>query len=109
MVRGVASRSAPRVTKSIRRKSHGILYHTEATLEAFQTFFAATPSPRTTRASIGSAKREETLEATITDAFAIAIDSTSTDDERTEAINSFAEAIRNMSDERIFAIAVACD
>jgi hypothetical protein len=45
----------------------------------------------------------------MTDAFAIAIDSTSTDDERTEAINSFAEAIRNMSGERIFAIAVACD
>ena len=42
---------------------------------------------------------EETLEGTITGASAIVIDSTSTDDERTEAINGFAEDIRNMSGE----------
>jgi hypothetical protein len=49
---------------------------------------------------------EETLEGTITGASAIVIDSTSTNDERTEAINGFAEDIRNMSGERIVAIAV---
>jgi hypothetical protein len=52
---------------------------------------------------------EETLEQTITGASAIVIDSTSTDDERTEAINDFAEDIRNMSGERIVAIAAASD
>ena len=109
MVRGVESRSAPRVTKSIRRKTHGVLYHTEGIPEAFETYFGATSSPHRTRTSIGSAKREETLEATITDAYAIAIDSTSTDDERTEAINDFVEDIRSMSGERIVAIAVVSD
>jgi hypothetical protein len=52
---------------------------------------------------------EETLEETITGASAIVIDSTSTDDERTEAINDFAEDIRNMRGERIVAIAVVSD
>ena len=52
---------------------------------------------------------EEMLEETITDASAIVIDSTSTDDERTEAINVFAEDIRNMSGGRIVAIAVVSD
>jgi len=52
---------------------------------------------------------EETLEGTITGASAIVIDSTSTNDERTEAINGFAEDIRNMSGERIIAVAVASD
>ena len=49
---------------------------------------------------------EEMLEETITDASAIVIDSTSTDDERTEAINVFAEDIRNMRGGRIVVIAV---
>ena len=40
---------------------------------------------------------------------AIVIDSTSTDDERTEAIDGFAEDIRNMSGERIVATAVVWD
>ena len=52
---------------------------------------------------------EETLEGTINGASAIVIDSTSTDDERTEAINVFAEDIRNMSGGRIVAIAVVSD
>jgi hypothetical protein len=52
---------------------------------------------------------EETLEQTITGASAIVIDSTSTDDERTEAINDFDEDIRNMRGERIVAIAVVSD
>jgi hypothetical protein len=49
------------------------------------------------------------LEETITDASAIVIDSTSTDDERTEAINVFAEDIRNMRGGRIVTIAVVSD
>ena len=52
---------------------------------------------------------EETLEGTITGASAIVIDSTSTDDERTEAINVFAEDIRNMRGGRIAAVAVVSD
>jgi DNA-binding GntR family transcriptional regulator len=55
-------------------------------------------SRHTTRRALG-ALSEETLEGTITGASAIVIDSTSTDDERTEAINGFAEDIRNMSGE----------
>jgi hypothetical protein len=49
---------------------------------------------------------EETLEGTINGASAIVIDSTSTDDECTEAINVFAEDMRNMRGGRIVAIAV---
>jgi len=52
---------------------------------------------------------EGMLEETITGASAIVIDSTSTDDERTEAINVFAEDIRNMRGGRIVAIAVVGD
>ena len=52
---------------------------------------------------------EETFEMTITQASAIVIDSTSTDEERAKAINDFAEDIANMSGERIVAIAVVSD
>jgi hypothetical protein len=49
---------------------------------------------------------EATLDWAITGASAIVIDNTSTDEERAEAINDFAEKIANMSGERIVAIAI---
>jgi hypothetical protein len=64
---------------------------------------------RTRQGRALGALSEETLEGTITGASAIVIDSPSTDDERTEVINDFAEDIRNMSGERIVAIAVVWD
>ena len=64
---------------------------------------------RTRQGRALGALSEETLEGTITGASAIVIDSTSTDDECTEAIDVFAEDMRNMRGGRIVAIAVASD
>jgi hypothetical protein len=59
--------------------------------------------------ALGEALDEETLEGTVTEASAIVIDETSTDDERTKAMNTFVAGITNMSGEPIVAIAVVSD
>ena len=56
--------------------------------------------------SFGQKLNEDAIEMAITGASAIVIDSASTDEERAEAINDFAEEIANMRGERIVAIAV---
>jgi hypothetical protein len=81
---------------------------TKVNFETVRTVFTDTLRGTRQGRALG-ALSEETLEGTITGASAIVIDSTSTDDERTEAINGFAEDIRNMSGERIIAVAVASD
>lgn len=58
---------------------------------------------------MGKKLAEETLDLAITGASAIVIDSASTDEERAKAIKDFAEAIANMSGERIVAIAIVSE
>ena len=59
--------------------------------------------------ALGKTLNEDAIEMAITEASAIVIDSTSTDEERAKAINDFAEEIANMRGERIVAIAVVTD
>ena len=59
--------------------------------------------------ALGKKSNEDAIEMAITGASAIVIDSTSTDEERSKAINDFAEEIANMNGERIVAIAIVCN
>jgi hypothetical protein len=56
-----------------------------------------------------TALQEKTLEGTIIGGSAIVISDTSTDKERAAAIKGFADDIRNMDGEKIFALAVVFD
>ena len=56
--------------------------------------------------ALGKTLNEDAIEMAITGASAIAIDRTSTDEERAKAIKDFAEEISNMNGERIVAIAI---
>jgi hypothetical protein len=78
-------------------------------LKPFKHFLPKRFRSKRQKRSLGKALNEETFEGTITEASAIVIDSTSTDDARAKAINDFAEDIANMNGERIVAIAVVSD
>ena len=75
-------------------------------LKPFKHFLPARLGNTRQREALGKKLTEETLDWAITEASAIVIDSTSTDEERAKAINDFAEDIANMSGERIVAIAI---
>ena len=57
--------------------------------------------------ALGKTLNEDAIEMAITFASAIVIDSTSTDEERAEAINDFVGEIANMRGQRIVAIAAS--
>jgi hypothetical protein len=78
-------------------------------LRLFKSFVPERYRSKRQERPLGKVMTEGTYEMTITQASAIVIDSTSTDDERAKAINDFAEDIANMNGERIVAIAVASD
>ena len=78
-------------------------------LKPFKQFLPECFGGTRQREGLGKKLTEETLDLAITGASAIVIDSTSTDDERSKAINDFAEDIANMSGERIVAIAIVTD
>ena len=78
-------------------------------LRPFKSFVPERYRSKPQERPLGRVMTEETFEMTITQASAIVIDSTSTDEERAKAINDFAEDIANMSGERIVAIAVVSD
>ena len=78
-------------------------------LKPFKQFLPGCFRGTRQREALGKKLTEDTVDLAITGASAIVIDSTSTDEERAEAINDFAEDIANMSGERIVAIAIVCD
>ncbi len=78
-------------------------------LEPFKRFLSERFQSSGHWRALGKPINEDAIDLAITGASAIVIDSASTDEERAEAINHFADDIANMSGERIVAIAVVTD